>query len=291
MLTGIMGFLVFLFVVGQLNDEPKGEALRDTAAPAATPTTTTPPPVAPPVATSSAPAAPSTTPPPPAATTVPVAPAPTSAAPAPSSAAPARAAGQLDRHLTPGHTFVDATRLRVCVSGYSSRVRNVSGSTRRDVFTAYGIAYPPPSGAFELDHLIPLELGGDNSRPNLWPEPYHGNGSADVKDHLENHLHALVCSGQVALSTAQRAIAGDWVAAAAQYNPLAVRSSPRPTQAPTTRQPTTRPPTTTPPPDGGGSTYYANCTAVRAAGADPIHVGEPGYSRKLDRDGDGVACE
>lgn len=39
------------------------------------------------------------------------------------------------------------------------------------------------------------------------------------------------------------------------------------------------------------STYYANCTAVRAAGAAPIRSGEPGYSRKLDRDGDGVGCE
>lgn len=37
--------------------------------------------------------------------------------------------------------------------------------------------------------------------------------------------------------------------------------------------------------------YYANCTAVRAAGAAPIYAGQPGYSRKLDRDGDGVACE
>jgi hypothetical protein len=39
------------------------------------------------------------------------------------------------------------------------------------------------------------------------------------------------------------------------------------------------------------TTYYANCAAVRAAGAAPIHRGEPGYSRKLDRDGDGIACE
>jgi hypothetical protein len=39
------------------------------------------------------------------------------------------------------------------------------------------------------------------------------------------------------------------------------------------------------------STYYANCDAVRAAGAAPIHVGDPGYSRRLDRDGDGVGCE
>ncbi|PYE51006.1 excalibur calcium-binding domain-containing protein [Deinococcus yavapaiensis] len=36
---------------------------------------------------------------------------------------------------------------------------------------------------------------------------------------------------------------------------------------------------------------YANCAAVRAAGAAPIRVGQPGYSRMLDRDGDGVACE
>ncbi|MEU4476147.1 excalibur calcium-binding domain-containing protein [Micromonospora sp. NPDC023888] len=37
---------------------------------------------------------------------------------------------------------------------------------------------------------------------------------------------------------------------------------------------------------------YANCTEVRAAGAaDPIHKGDPGYSRKLDRDGDGIGCE
>ncbi|MED4727042.1 thermonuclease family protein [Aneurinibacillus migulanus] len=36
---------------------------------------------------------------------------------------------------------------------------------------------------------------------------------------------------------------------------------------------------------------YKNCTEARAAGVTPIHEGEPGYSRKLDRDGDGVACE
>jgi hypothetical protein len=44
-------------------------------------------------------------------------------------------------------------------------------------------------------------------------------------------------------------------------------------------------------PTAPSSVYYENCTAVRAAGAAPLHAGEPGYSRKLDRDGDGVACE
>ncbi|MGP5220462.1 excalibur calcium-binding domain-containing protein [Arthrobacter rhombi] len=42
---------------------------------------------------------------------------------------------------------------------------------------------------------------------------------------------------------------------------------------------------------GSSGTFYKNCTAVRAAGADPIYAGQPGYSRKLDRDGDGVGCE
>ncbi|MFY0515234.1 excalibur calcium-binding domain-containing protein [Streptomyces anulatus] len=42
---------------------------------------------------------------------------------------------------------------------------------------------------------------------------------------------------------------------------------------------------------GGGSVSYANCTAVRNAGAAPIRAGDPGYGRHLDRDGDGVGCE
>jgi glucan-binding YG repeat protein len=40
-----------------------------------------------------------------------------------------------------------------------------------------------------------------------------------------------------------------------------------------------------------GSAYYPNCAAVRAAGKAPLHRGDPGYSSKLDRDGDGIACE
>ncbi|GAA4475311.1 hypothetical protein GCM10023094_12530 [Rhodococcus olei] len=39
------------------------------------------------------------------------------------------------------------------------------------------------------------------------------------------------------------------------------------------------------------SVTYANCAAVRAAGAAPLYAGQPGYSSKLDRDGDGIACE
>jgi hypothetical protein len=39
------------------------------------------------------------------------------------------------------------------------------------------------------------------------------------------------------------------------------------------------------------ATSFRNCSEARAAGAAPVRSGAPGYSRKLDRDGDGVWCE
>jgi Excalibur calcium-binding domain len=36
---------------------------------------------------------------------------------------------------------------------------------------------------------------------------------------------------------------------------------------------------------------YKNCAAARAAGAAPVHRGDPGYAPHLDRDGDGIGCE
>ena len=42
---------------------------------------------------------------------------------------------------------------------------------------------------------------------------------------------------------------------------------------------------------GSATVYYENCDAARAAGAAPVHRGDPGYDSHLDGDGDGVACE
>ena len=41
----------------------------------------------------------------------------------------------------------------------------------------------------------------------------------------------------------------------------------------------------------GGETNFRNCTHARSAGAAPVRIGDPGYGRHLDRDGDGVGCE
>lgn len=54
-------------------------------------------------------------------------------------------------------------------------------------------------------------------------------------------------------------------------------------------KPTARPRRTTI--RSSASAYYPNCAAARAAGAAPVRAGDPGYSRRLDRDGDGVGCE
>jgi hypothetical protein len=60
---------------------------------------------------------------------------------------------------------------------------------------------------------------------------------------------------------------------------------PPPVQPPVVVEP---PPIEPPPP---AEAYYKNCDAARAAGAAPLHRGEPGYRPALDRDGDGIACD
>lgn len=113
--------------------------------------------------------------------------------------------------LTPGAVIPGATVEQVCTPGYSRRVRHVLFEQHQVVFASYGIAYPQPPGTYELDHLIPLELGGDNSNVNLWPEPALPLPGFHQKDELENILHGLVCSGRLDLADAQAGIAADWV--------------------------------------------------------------------------------
>lgn len=116
-----------------------------------------------------------------------------------------------DATLTPGDVL-PVTAVQVCQSGYSSSVRSVTDSTKNKVYAEYNIT-SHPTGAFEVDHLISLELGGSNDIKNLWPEPADPRPGFHEKDQLENKLHALVCAGQMPLSEAQREIVTDWYAA------------------------------------------------------------------------------
>jgi hypothetical protein len=121
-----------------------------------------------------------------------------------------------DPKLTPGDAF-EVTVQDICVPGYSRKVRNVPAEMKREVYEEYGITSHGP-GDYEVDHLIPLELGGSNSIKNLWPESHRTSPwNAQVKDRLEAKLHELVCSGQLDLKTAQKAIASNWIEAYKTY--------------------------------------------------------------------------
>jgi hypothetical protein len=89
--------------------------------------------------------------------------------------------------------------------------RRVSAEVHRLALTEYGFTYPQPRGAFEVDHLIPLELGGDNVIANLWPEAAEPAPGYHEKDRVENYLHRQVCAGAMNLADAQRQIATDWL--------------------------------------------------------------------------------
>jgi hypothetical protein len=121
-----------------------------------------------------------------------------------------------DPRLTPGDVF-DVTATDLCTPGYTKRVRNVPPSVKAQAYREYGIT-EHHAGDFEVDHLVPLELGGSNSLKNLWPQSYRTEPwNARTKDELENRLHELVCGGRLDLKTAQQAIASNWIEAYKKY--------------------------------------------------------------------------
>lgn len=115
-----------------------------------------------------------------------------------------------DPRCTPGAAFSDVTAAEVCTSGYSSSVRDVPESEKNQAYAEYGIT-SHTTGQYEVDHFIPLEIGGSNDIANLWPEAASPTPGFHEKDKVENYLHSQVCSGQMTLSQAQQAIAANWL--------------------------------------------------------------------------------
>lgn len=122
-----------------------------------------------------------------------------------------------DPKCTPGAIDPRVTQSNIkstiCVSGYTKTVRpstSITDPIKIERMKAYGDT--GLSSNYELDHLIPLELGGNpSSVKNLWPEPWYVNNGASEKDKFENYLHTQVCSGKMSLGTAQFEIASNWM--------------------------------------------------------------------------------
>lgn len=118
-----------------------------------------------------------------------------------------------DPKLTPGEIAVQ-DRTRICTQEPSTST--LPHDVGRLVFDLYGIDRPGKRG-YELDHLIPPELGGADDPKNLWPQPYLSEWNAHLKDALEDRLHQMVCQDEITLAAAQHELATDWIAAYKKY--------------------------------------------------------------------------
>jgi hypothetical protein len=95
----------------------------------------------------------------------------------------------------------------------------MNADRRDEVLLRYGLAagHHPD---YEIDHLIPLCLGGSDDFSNLWPQPrqtIEPKWNAEAKDRLERRLCEMVCAGELDIGTAQEAIGKDWIAAYRKY--------------------------------------------------------------------------
>ena len=109
--------------------------------------------------------------------------------------------------ITPGvvNPDVDQGNIRatICRRGWTRTVRppvSYTNALKTKGLQQYGLRGPP--SAFQEDHLISLELGGNPTDPrNLWPEPYP---RAAAVDQIENQLNHLICTGKITLAEGQR---------------------------------------------------------------------------------------
>lgn len=98
----------------------------------------------------------------------------------------------------------------ICMEGWTKSVRPPYFVTNRIKLAKLRAAGLPEAdkSRFELDHLIPLSLGGAVADPrNLALESWD---EAEQKDEIESCLSAEVCAGQLTLNQARQAIWEDW---------------------------------------------------------------------------------
>ena len=129
--------------------------------------------------------------------------------------------------LTPGATMPGVTLEMLKTKGYangsksdpgSKGARNVPQSLKNAVYKRYGLDPNPKNHQpAEVDHLISIEIGGDNTIENLWPQSYNGVWNAHLKDRLEDHLAALVKQDKMPLKEAQDRIRTNWTASFVEF--------------------------------------------------------------------------
>ena len=117
-----------------------------------------------------------------------------------------------DPKITPG-AIRTMNAAEICAPDFrTGPFRQTTPAMKKQVYRLYGVERGKGIcvGGCEIDHLVPLELGGLDSIKNLWPQPSQPPPASREKDELANLLRARVCAGKIPLSKAQHALRTDW---------------------------------------------------------------------------------
>lgn len=96
-----------------------------------------------------------------------------------------------DHTVPPTGVIATTDKAKLCVSGYSATVRPPVSYTNKLKVKWTPLGHKPSE--YELDHYIPIALGGSPTDPNnLWLQKWD---DAKVKDVQENLLHRDLCKG------------------------------------------------------------------------------------------------
>ena len=97
------------------------------------------------------------------------------------------------------------------VGTYSKRHRHTTAVEKRQAYDAYGV--DRTGRDFEVDHRVPLCLGGADVAENRWPQLGFEHPSYYDKDQLEVEVCRMVCRERsISLPDGQAIFLGDWIA-------------------------------------------------------------------------------
>lgn len=114
----------------------------------------------------------------------------------------------------PGLVRTSDARL-ICSTG-TKQLRHWSRERDNRVLRRAGLPTGPHPD-YEIDHLIPLGIGGADDEANLWAQKRKGEWGAEKKDKLEWKMRDLICNHGFDPPALQMAIAHDWIEAYERY--------------------------------------------------------------------------
>jgi hypothetical protein len=127
-----------------------------------------------------------------------------------------------DPNCNPGAINPTITLTVLKTKGFTTkciRDQTTSAAQKQKTYAWYGLKKPKNNSGqtqtCELDHIIPLVLGGSDHLENLWPQCGPSRVSLNrrffkQKDLVEVFLSRQVKAGKIELAAAQRGIAEDW---------------------------------------------------------------------------------